>query len=73
MGVGSNSNAGEHGLDAEEERAVVWEIDAITGAHWTLARSVCNPTSLAIETQARALWLVANERDELGPQLGRTT
>ena len=69
VGVGSNSNIGEHGLDAEEERAVVWEIDPITGAHRTLARGVRNPTSLAIEPQTNALWLVANERDELGPQL----
>ncbi len=69
VGVGSNSNIGEHGLDAEEERAVVWEIDPLTGAHRTLARGVRNPTSLAIEPQTNALWLVANERDELGPQL----
>ncbi|MFZ0268880.1 PQQ-dependent sugar dehydrogenase [Caulobacter sp.] len=69
VGVGSNSNIGEHGLDAEEERAVVWEIDPITGAHRTLARGVRNPTALAIEPQTKALWLVANERDELGPQL----
>ena len=69
VGVGSNSNIGEHGLDAEEERAVVWEIDPLTGAHRTLARGVRNPTALAIEPQTNALWLVANERDELGPQL----
>jgi glucose/arabinose dehydrogenase len=69
VGIGSNSNAGEHGLDAEEERAVVWEIDPLSGAHRTLARGVRNPTALSIEPQTKALWLVANERDELGPQL----
>jgi len=31
VGVGSNSNAGENGLNAEHERAAVWEIDTKTG------------------------------------------
>ena len=69
VGIGSNSNAGEHGLDAEEERAVIWEIDRAKGARRTLARGIRNPTALAIEPQAKALWAVVNERDELGPQL----
>src|SRR6202051_1784277 len=33
VGVGSNSNAGENGLDVEHERAAVWEIDVKTGKH----------------------------------------
>jgi glucose/arabinose dehydrogenase len=32
VGIGSNSNIGERGLDVEEERAQVWEIDRLTGA-----------------------------------------
>ena len=31
--VGSNSNAGENGMAAEDGRAAVWEIDPKTGAH----------------------------------------
>jgi len=69
VGVGSNSNAGERGLDVEENRAVIWEIDRLTGAHRTLVSGIRNPTALAIEPQTRALWAVVNERDELGPQL----
>ncbi|WP_244631293.1 sorbosone dehydrogenase family protein [Aureimonas sp. ME7] len=69
VGVGSNSNVGERGMDVEQERAVVWEIDRQTGAHRTIARGIRNPTALAIEPTSQALWAVVNERDELGPQL----
>ncbi|TZG29690.1 sorbosone dehydrogenase family protein [Sphingomonas montanisoli] len=69
VGIGSNSNVGERGLAVEEDRAVIWEIDRATGAHRTMASGVRNPTALAIEPQSNMLWAVANERDELGPQL----
>lgn len=69
VGIGSNSNVGERGLDVEEDRAVVWEINRDTGASRTIARGIRNPTALAIEPTTSALWAVVNERDELGPQL----
>ncbi|WAJ28357.1 PQQ-dependent sugar dehydrogenase [Antarcticirhabdus aurantiaca] len=69
VGIGSNSNVGERGMEVEEERAVVWEIDRASGATRTIARGIRNPTALAIEPTSRALWAVVNERDELGPQL----
>lgn len=69
VGIGSNSNVGERGMDVEEERAVVWEIDRLTGATRTIARGIRNPTALAIEPTTNSLWAVVNERDELGPQL----
>jgi glucose/arabinose dehydrogenase len=69
VGIGSNSNVGERGMAAEEERAVVWEIDRATGARRTIATGIRNPTALAIEPTTSLLWSVVNERDELGPQL----
>lgn len=69
VGIGSNSNVGERGLDVEEDRAVIWEIDRQTGAHRRFATGVRNPTALAINPANAQLWTVANERDELGPQL----
>lgn len=69
VGIGSNSNVGERGLDIEEERAVIWEIDRETGARRTLVRGIRNPTALAIEPGTGQLWAVVNERDELGPDL----
>ncbi|MFD1788191.1 PQQ-dependent sugar dehydrogenase [Sphingomonas floccifaciens] len=69
VGIGSNSNVGERGMEVEEERAVIWEIDAATGARRTLVTGIRNPTALAIEPDTGALWSVVNERDELGPRL----
>jgi glucose/arabinose dehydrogenase len=68
-GVGSNSNITENGLDAEIDRAAIWEIDRATGAHRIYASGLRNPNGLTFEPTSQALWTVVNERDELGPDL----
>jgi glucose/arabinose dehydrogenase len=67
--VGSNSNAGENGLAAEEGRAAVWEIDPMTGHHRIYAYGLRNPNGLAWVPDTGKLWAVVNERDELGSDL----
>ncbi len=67
--VGSNSNAGENGIPAEEGRAAIWEVDRATGAKRLFASGLRNPNGLAWEPQSKALWTVVNERDELGNDL----
>ncbi|KIL03823.1 sorbosone dehydrogenase family protein [Stutzerimonas balearica] len=69
VGIGSNSNITERGMEAEVDRAMIWQIDAETGAHRPYATGVRNPTALAIQPGSDQLWAVANERDELGPDL----
>jgi len=69
VGVGSNSNIAENGMAVEFERAAVWEVDRQSGAHRIFASGLRNPTALQWEPQSGALWAVANERDELGPDL----
>ena len=69
VGVGSNSNVAEHGMDAEAERAAIWEIDPRTGAHRVFASGLRNPAGLAWEPTTGALWASVNERDELGSDL----
>lgn len=69
VGIGSNSNVGERGMDVEEDRAVIWEIDRATGASRIFASGIRNPTALAFDPWSQRLWAVVNERDELGPQL----
>ncbi len=69
VGIGSNSNIGERGMAVEEHRAVVWQVDASSGATRTFATGLRNPTALAFEPTSRQLWAVVNERDELGPDL----
>lgn len=69
VGIGSNSNVGERGMMAEQDRAVIWEIDRETGAHRTYASGIRNPTALAVHPETNALWAAVNERDEIGPEL----
>jgi glucose/arabinose dehydrogenase len=69
VGVGSNSNVGENGLEAEAGRAAVWEVDIATGAHRVFASGLRNPVGLAWDASGRTLWAVVNERDELGSDL----
>lgn len=69
VGIGSNSNITENGLEVEADRAMVWQIDARSGAHRPYATGLRNPTALAILPGTEQLWAVINERDELGPQL----
>lgn len=69
VGIGSNSNAGEKGMDIEENRAMVWQVEAQTGMSRPFATGLRNPTALAIQPETRQLWAVVNERDELGPNL----
>jgi glucose/arabinose dehydrogenase len=69
VGIGSNSNIGERGMAVEEERAMVWQIDAETGASRRYATGLRNPTALAIHPDTGQLWAVVNERDELGSHL----
>jgi len=69
VGIGSNSNVTERGMEVEIDRAMVWQIDAQTGAHKPYATGIRNPTALTIQPGTGQLWAVVNERDELGPDL----
>ena len=67
--VGSNSNAGENGIDKEKDRAAIFEIDAETGKSRIFASGLRNPVGLGWQPQSKQLWTVVNERDELGTDL----
>ncbi len=67
--VGSNSNVGENGLDKEQGRAAIWEVDVATGAHRIFASGLRNPNGLGWEPQTGKLWTAVNERDEIGSDL----
>lgn len=69
VGVGSNSNITENGLDVEYRRANVLEVDTATGASRIFASGIRNPTGLGWEPQSGKLWAIANERDEIGADL----
>ncbi|MHA6138166.1 PQQ-dependent sugar dehydrogenase [Pseudomonas mohnii] len=67
--VGSNSNVAENGLDKEEGRAAIWEVDRATGNHRIFASGLRNPNGLSWEPHSGALWTAVNERDEIGSDL----
>jgi glucose/arabinose dehydrogenase len=69
VGVGSNSNVAENGMEAEDERAAILEIDPATGMHRVYASGLRNPVGLAWEPVTGMLWTAVNERDELGSDL----
>ena len=67
--VGSNSNVGENGLDIEQGRAAIWEIDLATGNKRQFASGLRNPVGMAWEPTTQKLWTSVNERDEIGSDL----
>jgi glucose/arabinose dehydrogenase len=67
--VGSNSNIAENGLEKEEGRAAIWEIDLASGQKRLFASGLRNPNGMAWESTTGSLWTVVNERDELGNDL----
>lgn len=70
VSIGSNSNVGENGLEAEEGRAQIWEVDARTGQHRAYATGLRNPNGLSFAPgPTPVLWTAVNERDEIGSDL----
>jgi glucose/arabinose dehydrogenase len=67
--VGSNSNVAEKGLQIEDGRAAIWEIDVATGTKRLFATGLRNPNGMVWEPTTGTLWTVVNERDELGSDL----
>jgi len=67
--VGSNSNVAENGMDKEDGRAAIWQLDRATGKARVFATGLRNPNGMAWQPQSKALWTVVNERDELGNDL----
>lgn len=74
VAIGSSTNIGEHGLKAEEGRAMIEEIDVakIGSGKWPArpyAEGMRNPNGMAWNPSTGELWATVNERDQLGPNL----
>jgi len=67
--VGSNSNVGENGIEAEEGRAMILEFTPATGRSRVFAAGLRNPNGMDWQPESGALWAAVNERDELGDNL----
>ena len=68
--VGSSSNIAERGMDAEKGRAAIWEKTlGKPGYPRMFAQGLRNPNGLGWNPATGELWVVVNERDQLGPDL----
>lgn len=67
--VGSNSNVGENGMDKEDRRAAILEVDPATGQSRVFASGLRNPNGLGWQPSSGQLWTAVNERDEIGSDL----
>ncbi len=68
VAVGSLSNIGDEGMEAEEGRACIFELDLKTEQHRVFAGGLRNPVGMAWEPTNGSLWTVVNERDGLGDE-----
>ncbi len=69
IGVGSNSNIAENGIENEKMRAAILRFDLEIGELGVYANGLRNPVGMALHPETGGLWTVVNERDELGDQL----
>jgi glucose/arabinose dehydrogenase len=69
VAVGSASNIGDGGMEAERGRAAIHEIDLASGKSRQFAAGLRNPNGLAWNPWSGELWTTVNERDQLGSDL----
>ena len=67
--VGSNSNIAEKGMAIEEGRAAIWAYDIASRRTRVFASGLRNPNGLDFDPATGVMWTVANERDEIGPDV----
>jgi glucose/arabinose dehydrogenase len=68
IGVGSLSNIGDYGAEAEEGRAAIYEFTVASEQIRIFASGLRNPVGMAWEPETGDLWTVVNERDGLGDE-----
>ena len=67
--VGSNSNVGENGIEAEAGRAAIVQYPLPAGPARVFASGLRNPNGLDFEPATGLIWTAVNERDMLGDDL----
>lgn len=69
VAVGSSSNIADNGMEAEEGRAAIWELNPDGTQVRIFASGLRNPVGMSWEPTTGALWVAVNERDMLGDNL----
>jgi glucose/arabinose dehydrogenase len=66
IAIGSSSNVAENGIDKEERRAMILEVNADGTNEKIYASGLRNPVGMDWAPGTNILWTAVNERDELG-------
>lgn len=69
IGIGSASNVGEKGMEAENRRACIIEVNLDGSGERIYADGLRNPVGMDWAPGTQTLYTVVNERDELGDDL----
>ncbi len=69
ISVGSSSNVGEHGMQKEDRRANILEVNPDGSGEIVYASGLRNPVGMDWNPVTGDLWTAVNERDELGNNL----
>ncbi len=69
IAVGSDTNIADKGMEAEEGRALIWEVNLETGRRRVFAGGLRNANGLDFSPWSGELWTTVNERDMLGSDL----
>jgi glucose/arabinose dehydrogenase len=69
VAVGSKTNIGEDGIDQENGRAQIIEMNLDGSGKRVFASGLRNPVGMGFPPGTKTLWTVVNERDELGDDL----
>jgi len=69
ISVGSASNVGEQGMEKEERRATILEVNLDGSGEITYASGLRNPVGMDWNPVTGELWTAVNERDKLGNNL----
>ncbi|MBD2714323.1 sorbosone dehydrogenase family protein [Microvirga sp. STR05] len=69
VSVGSGSNVAEHGMENEQRRANILEINPDGSGEKIYASGLRNPVGMGWAPGTKTLWTAVNERDELGDDL----
>ena len=69
ISVGSASNVGEQGMEKEDRRAVILEVNLDGTGEIIYASGLRNPVGMDWNPNTNQLWTAVNERDKLGDSL----
>jgi glucose/arabinose dehydrogenase len=69
VAVGSDTNIADKGMEAEEGRALIWEVDLESGRRRIFGGGLRNANGLDFNPWSGELWTTVNERDMLGSDL----